>query len=206
LTDTHTDAAAESPGVPILVTERLMIRPLRPDDLDDCHRLYREISWDDTSLPEAENRARRASWIDWSIANYRELERLHQPPLGDRAIADRASGRLIGLIGLVPCLAPFGQLPSQGATENARASSELGLFWAISPARQGLGLASEAARALVDHLFKVRRVERLIATTDYDNPASMGVMRRLGMTLERNPFPDPFYLQVVGRLEAGDWA
>lgn len=192
--------------MPILVTERLMIRQLRTDDLDDCHRLYREISWGDTSLPDLENRARRASWIDWSIANYRELERLHQPPLGERAIADRLSGRLIGLIGLVPCLAPFGQLPSQGATPNARARFELGLFWAMSPAHQGQGLASEAARALADHMFKVRRVERLIATTDYDNPTSMGVMRRLGMTLERNPFPDPSYLQVVGRLNAEDWA
>jgi hypothetical protein len=29
----------------------------------------------------------------------------------------------------------------------------------------------------------------------------MGVMRKLGMRIERNPFPDPPWLQVVGFIE-----
>jgi len=36
--------------------------------------------------------------------------------------------------------------------------------------------------------------------TEYDNLASQGVMRRLGMKLEKTPFPDPPWLQVVGIL------
>lgn len=205
MTQTQTVAAGDdASNIPILQTERLEIRPLRADDLDACHQLNRDVGWTDAALSDAENRARRASWLDWTIASYRELERLHQPPIGERAVVDRSTGRFVGMVGLVPCLAPFAQLPSFGGIEHARASAELGLFWAISPARQRQGLASEAAAALIDYAFAVRNVGRLIATTEYDNAGSIGVMRRLGMTIERNPFPDPFYLQVVGRLEAGE--
>jgi hypothetical protein len=44
-------------------------------------------------------------------------------------------------------------------------------------------------------------LKRVIATTMYDNAASMGVMRKLGIHIERNPYPDPPWLQVVGVLD-----
>lgn len=42
---------------------------------------------------------------------------------------------------------------------------------------------------------------RLSATTEYDNTASIGVMRKPGMTIAKNPLPDPPWLQVVGILD-----
>ena len=39
--------------------------------------------------------------------------------------------------------------------------------------------------------------------TNYDNAASIGVMRRLGVAIERNPLPEPPYMQIVGVLENG---
>ena len=51
-------------------------------------------------------------------------------------------------------------------------------------------------------MFDVRRLSRIVATTENDNHASQRVMRRLGMTVERNPFPDPFYFETVGFLDA----
>ena len=93
--------------------------------------------------------------------------------------------------------------PSGGALEdgrNALATAEVGLLWLIEPAHQGQGYASEAAQTLIDYAFGTMRLLRLIATTEYDNLASQAVMRKLGMTIERNPFPDPPWLQVVGIL------
>ena len=81
------------------------------------------------------------------------------------------------------------------------ATPEFGLFYAVFPAHQHQGYASEAARALLDYAFGVLRLKRVVATTTYDNAASMGVMRRLGMRIERNPLPEPHYLQVVGVAE-----
>ncbi len=137
--------------------------------------------------------------------SYEELARLHQPPYGDRAIVLKDTGRLIGACGLAPSLDAFGQLPAFQAADADRwrgyTSPEVGLYYAVSPAYQRQGYATEAARALIDYAFTHLRLRRIVATTTYDNAASMAVMRRLGMHIERNPYPDPPWLQVVGVLE-----
>ena len=48
-----------------------------------------------------------------------------------------------------------------------------------------------------------RRFNRLVATTERSNTASQAVMRRLGMSVEENPLPEPEWFQVVGWMEAG---
>jgi hypothetical protein len=40
----------------------------------------------------------------------------------------------------------------------------------------------------------------LIETTEYSNAASIGVMRRLGMDIQRNPDEQPGWFQTVGVL------
>jgi RimJ/RimL family protein N-acetyltransferase len=202
LTDIEPTGSVAGTAMPILHTERLEVRPIRAGDLAVCHQLYKDIGWADPTRSEADNYERRRSWVDWSIANERELARLNQPPMGERIVIDRASGEFVGLVGLNPTLKPLDQLPSFGGVEHARQVLEMGLFWAITPSRQGAGLATEAARAVIDYMFDVRRLGRIVATTDNDNLASIGVMRRLGMRIESNPYPDPFYFQTIGILDA----
>jgi RimJ/RimL family protein N-acetyltransferase len=205
LTDIDQPGPSDGPtAMPTLRTERLEIRPMRATDLPDCHQLYQDIGWADLDRTDADNLERRRSWVDWSVANERELGRLAQPPMGERTVVDRATGGFVGLVGLNPALAPFGQLPMFGAIENAGSTLEVGLFWAITPSRQRQGLATEAARALIDYMFDVRRLARIVATTEHDNAASIAVMRRLGMRVEANPWPDPFHFQTVGVLDAGN--
>ena len=194
------------PHVPVLMTERLTIRPLVAADGDAVHRLFMDIGWADESLPDDDIRQRRMTWLEWSIANYRELERLYQPPLGERAVILKKTGALVGLVGLVPSFAPFGQLPSFGGADRALRTLEMGLFWAVSPASQGRGYAREAAAALTDWAVEGLLLERLVATTEHDNTASIAVMRRLGMKIEVNPWAEPPWLQTVGLLRAIDWA
>ena len=133
--------------VPTLNTDRLTIRPLTGNDLSVCHQLYLDTGWVDQGLTDEGNLQVRRSWLDWTIRNYTELERLKQPPYGDRAVELREKGLLIGLVGLVPLLASFAQLPTFGSQVEAPFSAEVGLFWMISPAMQGRGFATEAARA-----------------------------------------------------------
>ena len=66
---------------------------------------------------------------------------------------------------------------------------------------QRQGYAAEAARAVVNYAFGALNLGRIVATTQFDNVASMGVMRRLGIPIEKNPFSDPPWFQVVGTLE-----
>ena len=188
---------------PILTTRRLIIRLLEQADLESCHRLFIDIGWDVKGADAVQSLEFRRSWLDWTIAGDREQPRLRQPPYGDRAIVHRESGAFVGLIGLVPSLAPFARLPSLGGLRGARFSPEAGLFWALSPSAQGAGLATEAAEAFLGHVMSILNLRRVVATTDYDNARSIAVMRRLGMRIEQNPYPDvgPDWFQVVGIFE-----
>ena len=186
--------------IPTLATERLLIRALTPGDELACHALYLDIDWADRNASDAVNRERRREWLDWTVRNYVALSRLQQPPYGERAVVTK-DGSFAGLVGLVPLLAPFAQLPSYGGRDRARFTAEVGLFWAISPAAQRKGYAREAAAALIEYAFGALHVARIMAGTEHANSASIGVMRRLGMRVERNPFPEPEWFQVVGILE-----
>jgi RimJ/RimL family protein N-acetyltransferase len=187
--------------VPTLKTDRLRIRPLTVNDLSVCHQLYLDTRWADQGLPDERNLQIRRNWLEWTIRNYTELDRLNQPPYGDRAVELGENGRLIGLVGLVPLLAPFAQLPTFGSQMDPPFSAEVGLFWMISPAMQGRGFATEGARALVSFAFDVLKVGRILAGTEYDNFASIAVMRKIGMRIERNPFPSPAWFQITGILQ-----
>jgi RimJ/RimL family protein N-acetyltransferase len=188
--------------MPVLETARLTIRPLLRHDLADCHALFKAIGWFDPAMPEAEIFERRRSWLHWSIDNTRELARLNQPPLGDRAVIDRENGQFAGLVGFVPSTVAIGQLPSFGAVRGAPQCVALGMFWAVVPERHRTGVASEAAAAMLAYAFEHWRIDRVVATTENDNIASQAVMRRIGMTLEQNPYPDPTYFQTMGWIDA----
>ncbi len=188
--------------MPVLDTPRLRIRAFQPGDHDACQALYRAIGWFNAGLPDAEVVERRRNWFEWAVVNTRELARLYQPPLGERAVIDRATGEFVGVVGYVPAVEPYEQLPAFGRVEHARNTFEMGLFWVVKPKHQRRGIASEAARAMVEHAFDRLRLKRIVATTENDNLASAAVMRTIGMTVERNPFPEPAHFQTVGWIEA----
>ncbi len=75
------------------------------------------------------------------------------------------------------------------------------MFWAISPAFQGQGFATEAARALTSYAFGTLKLGRIVATAELDNAASIPVMRGLGMRIERNPYSQPEWFQIAGIVE-----
>ena len=105
------------------------------------------------------------------------------------------------MVGIVPYLDLFNAVSAFKRTADAPATAEVGLFWAIEPTYRRNGYAPEAARALIDYLFTVEKLGRIIATTGYENLPSQKVMRKLGMTvqlLDPAKPPDQF---VVGVLE-----
>jgi [ribosomal protein S5]-alanine N-acetyltransferase len=204
-----------------LETSRLIIRAFQADDLRAIHRILDLTFGDGSKIDDEEALNERRSWLEWSRLSAEWLPKMFQPPYGDRAIVLKSTAEVIGAVGLVPCFDVFEQIPgmSRSAAESANEQSdrlkprlqngngpsahrvaEVGLFWTIDPDQQRQGYASEAAQALIDFAFQQLHVKRIIATTEYENAASMGVMRKLGMTIARNPFPDPPWLQVVGIL------
>lgn len=192
--------------MPLLDTERLLVRPFVMDDLEVIHQILDiELREADFGSEGAKTFSERRQWLQWTRLNYEELAKLYQPPYGDRAIVLKQDNRLLGACGFVPCLAPFGQLPSFSTINESAAggyfSAEFGLFYAVAPAYQRQGYAAEATRAMIAYAFTELKLQRIVATTTYDNAASIGVMRKVGMRIEKNPCPDPPWFQVIGILE-----
>ena len=212
-----------------LETSRLIIRAFQSADLYAIHRILDLTFSDGSKIADETALNERRTWLDWSRLSAEWLPKMFQPPYGDRAVVLKSTSEVIGSVGYVPCFDVFEQIPglrregtpsaathapalgadtpcptlSQrvgGVLGRAYRVAEVGLFWAIDPDYQRQGYATEAAQALIDFAFQTLRVKRLIATTEYDNAASIGVMRKLGMHLEKNPFPEPPWLQVVGIL------
>lgn len=193
----------------ILETSRLIIRPFIMSDLDAVHQILdHELKNADVGTEGSQTLTERKQWLEWLVLNYQQLSKLNQPPYGDRAIVLKESNELMGICGYVPCLDYFEQLCDfndinevEKPKHQSLATTELGLFYAISEKFQDLGFATEATFGMITYAFENLHVKRIIATTTYDNTASIQVMRKLGMQLKKNPFPIPSWLQVVGVLE-----
>ncbi len=192
--------------VPPLETERLIIRPFTMDDLEDVHQML-DVDLADVDFGSEGEKAlhERQQWLQWTVMGYEELAKLYQPPYGERAVILKQTGQLIGACGFVPCLNVFEQLPSFSTTVVDQSerfnSTEFGLYYAFSPAHQRQGYATEAVKAMIDYAFTELNLRRIVATTTYDNVPSIGVMQKVGMRIEKNPFADPPWLQVVGILD-----
>lgn len=84
-----------------------------------------------------------------------------------RALIHKADDKLIGYCGFV----------------KTETDPEIG--WRLAPDYWGQGLATEAARAALKYGFVVLNFNRVTATVQSENTASVRVIEKLGMTLER---------------------
>lgn len=147
-----------------LTTERLLLRPLAPTDVDTVHAACQDPAirrWilvpDPYTREDAEEFVARlgpAGWRDDTAYNF--------------ALVTRTDGELVGAMGLVGLdqLAP------------PRRTAEIGYWTAREHRRRGL--TSEAARAVAEWAFRHLGVERLEWYAEVGNEASWAVARKVG--------------------------
>jgi len=134
-------------------------------------------------------------WID------RQSARLAEHGLGYRAVELRATGQLVGAVGLAR------------VRFEAHFTPAVGIGWRLARPHWGHGYASEGAEALLWFGFDALRLEQIVAVTVPTNIRSQQVMRRLGMTYSpeddfdhpRLPAHDPLRRHVLFRLSRQDW-
>jgi ribosomal-protein-alanine N-acetyltransferase len=183
-------------------TPRLIIRPFVNSDPSPFIRRILDQEFGVAGSDGAALKDLR-SWLEWQMLNHEWFEKMRQPPYGDQAITLKTDGQIIGVVGYVPCLAPFEQIPELRGVSRPSGlySTEFGLFYAIAPEYQKQGYATEAARGMIEYAFTQLHIRRVIAMTDYTNQASQNVMRNLRMKITRNPLSEPRWLQIVGVVE-----
>lgn len=150
----------------ILETPRLRLRRLLPEDLDDLYALYRDPEvrryFPEGTLTYEETREE----LEWFLNGHPR-----HPELGLWATIYKPTGAFIGRCGLLPW------------TIDGR--DEVEVAYLLDKAYWGLGLATEAARAIANYAYQNLRLTRLICLIDRENIASQQVAEKTGMAFER---------------------
>lgn len=150
--------------IPILHTERLVLRPMRQDDAEALHPMYSDVEANTygshpatTTIEESRERLAKAladtAWRAWAITLKGDDTALGTALIGTVASYEKRQGKV----------------------------TEIGYI--LSRQYWGRGYVTEAVTALIDQLFAEGQ-RRVFADTDPDNAPSIAVLKRLGFTLE----------------------
>lgn len=157
--------------IPELMTDRLLLRGLRVDDLDAYARMYADpdvMRFLEDGRPLNRSAAFRSMAVHlghWQLRGY-----------GQWALEDRATGDLVGRAGLWQ---PEGW-------------PGLEVGWLLARSSWGRGFATEAGRAAVDFAFGKLGAEKVISLIDPENRPSVRVAQRLGESYDDT-------IEVAGR-------
>lgn len=152
--------------VPELSTERLLLRPVTPDDLDSVHSYLSRPDVCRFLLHEPRTREQ----VREKLAGSTRRPVLGADGDGVRlAVIRRDDDQFLGEVVLM-------------IKSAAAATAEIG--WIFHPDHGGRGYATEAARALLGFAFGPLNAHRVIAELHPDNDASIRLCRRLGMRHE----------------------
>jgi RimJ/RimL family protein N-acetyltransferase len=145
---------------------RLTFRPATPDDLEALGRIQNQ--------PEV------AYWLPSAAGTQADyLLRMGREGLLPRTLVVELDGVVIGELYLH---LTAGWAQAEVADKAVDTEAEIG--WAVDPAHQGLGYATEAATELVRICFEDLGVRRITATAFAQNTPSLRIMERLGMRCE----------------------
>lgn len=145
--------------MPIIETERLILRPFRTGDAAALFAYLR--------APTAR------CFIPLTLTDMTEAEAEVAKRAGDPdslTICLKQTGQLIGDL--------FGAMPEDEGGDTASVG------WHLNAQFSGQGYAFEAASALFDHLFRVAGLRRLYAYVEEDNLPSQRLCDKLGMRRE----------------------
>jgi len=150
--------------IPVIVTERLILRPLKRSDASEVRRLAgeRDIAANTLLIPHPYLEGMAEDWISTHADRCKRGEGLAW------AITTKIDGKLLGVIGL--------------NLEPEHLKGELG-YW-IGKQFWSRQYATEAGKAVIALAFNRLELNRVHARHLNRNPASGRVMQKLGMQYE----------------------
>jgi len=170
----------------ILETERLFLREPVIEDLDALWALYcnPRITQYIPDAPRSREEAQEE--LEWHMHGHPR-----HPELGLWATIHKETGKFIGRCGLLPW-----EIEGQHEVEIAYLLDKK--FW-------HQGLATEAAKAILEYGFNTLNLSRLICMIDPENSASQKVAERIGMTFEKRVEGYegdnlPFFIYSINRI------
>lgn len=147
---------------PILETSRLILRNYQRDDWEYVHQYAKEPSFSQYEMWGPNSEADTKNFITLMLEQAKQNPRWQF----DCAVTLKSNRLLVGGCGI---------------RRESPESSIANLGWAIHPAFQNRGYASEAAEKLIQFGFQQLGLSLIYATCDARNKASQRVMEKLGL-------------------------
>ena len=147
----------------VIETERLLLRHLTLDDLADLYAFYQDDGVRQFIPDAPRNLAETEEELLAILGDYGRCG------FGLWATIDRETGAFIGRCGLIPW--------------TIKGREEVEVAFALTPAFWGRGLATEAARAIIQYGLEHLHLPRLICLMLPENLASIRVGFKTGMNL-----------------------
>ena len=172
-------------GEPMIETAHLLLRPMRPEDVDDLLGIFTDPKVMASFGVAPFDRRRMEEWLR------RNLEHQDRYGYGLFSVIHKADGRFIGDCGL------------EQLKDDPR-ETELG--YDIRSDYWNRGLATEAAAAVRDYAFDGLGLPRLISLIRRGNAASRRVAEKVGMRHadDVNRYGQDYWLYALERREATD--
>jgi broad specificity phosphatase PhoE len=152
-------------GLPVIETERLLLRPLSPDDAWFILELVNDPSF----IRNIGDRKVRSTVDARHYIRSRAMRTYERQGVGTQAVALRDSGIPIGVCGLLK--------------RDQLEHHDIG--FAFLPRYWSRGYAFESAAGVLEHARDVLGLTRVLAFTSLDNTASIGLLGKLGFSFER---------------------
>jgi RimJ/RimL family protein N-acetyltransferase len=170
--------------IPVLETERLILRGYRPEDAPAVAALQGN---EDVQRHMGGHIDATLKGAYAKMLNHTAL--WHFRGFGKWAVEEKTTGRCIGRVGLLDY--PY-QWPG------------LELGWTLLPDTWGKGYASEAGKAALDWGFEVLEADCILSMIQPANTASINVAQKLGETYWKD-FDDEDGLQQIWRITRDEW-
>ncbi len=165
----------------VVQTERLVLRPFTLEDRDPLLKVFADVDAQ-RFYPEMAKADMATKWIQ------RNLERYETDGVGLWALCLRETRELVGDCGLV--------------YQTVEEHRELEVAYHVHADQRGRGLATEAARACLDHGFGTLDCTQIVSMVHPNNQASKAVAQRVHRNVRRFlRLGDRYYLFCTTRDE-----
>ncbi len=146
----------------VTATNRLEIRAFESSDVKALIPILADPDVMEYSSKGPLSEVQTAAFVDWCIRSYDEFG------YGQWAVIEKSSGRLVGYCGL--------------SRTTVDGCDEVEIGYRLAKDRWGMGLATEAARAVLDFGFESCNLESVVAIVAPDHTASIHILEKLGFS------------------------
>jgi ribosomal-protein-alanine N-acetyltransferase len=146
----------------MLKTERLILRPMTKDDVEDVFTMRRDDEIMRFIREPVVSRKEAEDWINMISSRWTKNG------IGFCGIIEKTSGKFAGWCGLW----------------QLKENQEIEVGYAIVKDFWRKGFASEAAKAILKYAFDELNLEKIVAVARPENAGSRGVMEKIGMRFD----------------------